>query len=80
MTELRYFNTALLLIFLTLKFSHQINWSWWWVLAPVWIPAVVSCVALAWLLVIRLNETEDEKNKRALVRALEAYKSRLTGP
>lgn len=27
---------ALTLIFITLKLTHVINWSWWWVLLPAW--------------------------------------------
>lgn len=26
----------LTLIFITLKLTGYINWSWWWVLAPIW--------------------------------------------
>lgn len=26
----------LFLVFLTLKLIHQIDWSWWWVTAPLW--------------------------------------------
>lgn len=26
------------LIFITLKLTHFIDWSWWWVLAPIWAP------------------------------------------
>ena len=25
-------------IFLALRLVGHINWSWWWVLSPVWIP------------------------------------------
>lgn len=33
------------LIFITLKLTDYIDWSWWWVLAPIWIPlAVVATV------------------------------------
>lgn len=28
--------TLLFLIFLTLKLTHVIAWSWWWVTAPIW--------------------------------------------
>lgn len=26
------------LIFITLKLIDKIDWSWWWVLAPTWLP------------------------------------------
>lgn len=28
--------TVLFLIFLVLKLCNVINWSWWWVTAPLW--------------------------------------------
>lgn len=34
--------TALFLIFLTLKLTGLIDWSWWWVLSPLWIPAAIG--------------------------------------
>ena len=37
----------LTLIFITLKLCHIIDWSWMWVLAPLWIPlAVVFTLAV----------------------------------
>jgi len=30
--------TLLLIVFIVLKLTHVIDWSWWWVLAPAWIP------------------------------------------
>lgn len=31
------FSTALALLFITLKLCHVIDWSWPWVLSPLWI-------------------------------------------
>lgn len=28
----------LFLVFLVLKLTHVIDWSWWWITAPLWIP------------------------------------------
>lgn len=30
------FGGALFLIFLTLKLTGLVDWSWWWVTAPIW--------------------------------------------
>ena len=30
--------TVLFIVFLTLKLTGNIDWSWWWVTAPLWIP------------------------------------------
>jgi hypothetical protein len=35
------FTTILFLIFMTLKLTNLITWSWWWVTSPLWIPIVV---------------------------------------
>lgn len=40
---------ALSLIFIVLKLTDNIDWSWDWVLAPIWIPACISL--LAWVLI-----------------------------
>lgn len=43
----------LTLIFITLKLTNFIAWSWWWVMAPVWIP--VALVIVIALLVLALG-------------------------
>jgi hypothetical protein len=34
----------LFLVFLVLKLTHVIDWSWWWVTAPLWIGAILSII------------------------------------
>jgi hypothetical protein len=31
----------LTIVFITLKLTHYIDWSWWWVLSPIWISTLV---------------------------------------
>ena len=38
----------LFVVFLVLKLVGVIDWSWWWVTAPLWIPAAV--VLILWLI------------------------------
>ena len=33
--------TVLLIVFLVLKLTGNIDWSWWWVTAPLWIPLML---------------------------------------
>lgn len=41
------FLTLLQVAFIVLKLCKVIDWSWWWVLAPTWIPtALVIIVAI----------------------------------
>lgn len=35
------FGTVLFIVFLVLKLTNVIDWSWWWVTAPIWIPVAV---------------------------------------
>lgn len=38
------FGGVLFCIFLVLKLTGVIAWSWWWVTAPLWIPFVILFV------------------------------------
>jgi hypothetical protein len=33
--------TILFVVFLVLKLTHIIDWSWWWVTSPLWIPVAI---------------------------------------
>jgi hypothetical protein len=33
-------------LFIALKLTGHINWSWWWVLAPFWIPFAIVLVII----------------------------------
>ena len=33
--------TILFLIFMVLKLTNYIDWSWWWVTAPLWVPIII---------------------------------------
>ena len=43
---------TLLIVFIVLKLTNLINWSWVWVLAPFWIPACVAIVGVIIYLII----------------------------
>lgn len=34
------------IVFIVLKLIDKINWSWWWVLAPIWMPFALIFVAV----------------------------------
>lgn len=36
---------VLAVVFIVLKLIGVIDWSWWWVLAPVWIPVIIVVIA-----------------------------------
>ena len=42
------FFPIMFLIFMTLKLTDLIDWSWWWVSAPLWIPISIGLL-LVWI-------------------------------
>lgn len=40
------FLEALTLLFIALKLCGVISWSWWWVLAPLWMPIALVLLIL----------------------------------
>lgn len=47
--------------FVVLKLCHIIDWSWWWVLSPVLLLAMLKLVAVLGLVVIDVIERRREK-------------------
>ena len=39
-------SSLLLIAFIVLKLTHVIDWSWWWVLSPMWIPIAFVVIIL----------------------------------
>ena len=33
--------TVLFVVFLVLKLTGNIDWSWWWVTSPLWLPLAI---------------------------------------
>lgn len=46
------FSGLLGLLFIALKLCGVIDWSWWWVLAPFWIPIALVIVIILVAVVI----------------------------
>ena len=51
------FAGLLTILFIGLKLGHVINWSWWWVLSPLWITfiLVIVIVIIAILVAVLVN-------------------------
>ena len=48
------FGGLLTVLFVALKLLGKIDWSWWWVLSPLWISAALVIIVLLVALVIYL--------------------------
>lgn len=42
----------LAIVFIVLKLTGYIAWSWWWVLAPLWVP---FCIFIAVMIVLFIS-------------------------
>ena len=42
----------LFVVFLILKLTGYIDWSWWWVTAPLWIPFAIVMIFLVFILAV----------------------------
>ena len=53
------FTGVLTIVFIVLKLTGVISWSWWWVLSPIWIPwvlVIVIAVILATITAFKQKE------------------------
>lgn len=48
------FPGLLALLFIALKLTGVVAWSWWWVLSPLWIAFAVGVVVLLFVLGVEL--------------------------
>ena len=46
------FLELLLLVFIVLKLCKVITWSWWWVLSPIWISAILVVIMIVVIVII----------------------------
>lgn len=56
--------TVLFVVFLVLKFTHNISWSWWWVTSPLWIPLAIVVAAFAVTLLVLLLAVPFKKGNK----------------
>ena len=48
----------LTIAFIVLKHAHIIDWSWWWVLSPIWISAsLIAVIVIVCLIVFAISHS-----------------------
>lgn len=47
------FSGVLTIAFIVLKLTKYIDWSWWWVLSPIWIPVVLVILGFPLFLLLK---------------------------
>ena len=56
--------TVLLVVFVVLKLTDNIDWSWLWVLSPLWIPAALAAIIVLPFLIVRAVASIADTVKR----------------
>ncbi|NUQ98268.1 MAG: hypothetical protein HOY79_17550 [Streptomyces sp.] len=59
------FTGLLTILFIALKLTHVITWSWWWVLSPIWISAALTIAIVAVVLGIAFLVVSVKERKGA---------------
>lgn len=54
------FCSALFLVFLVLKLTNTIGWSWVWITSPLWIDFILS----VWASVVNTRREQKEKQQK----------------
>lgn len=55
------FTGLLTIVFVVLKLLGKISWSWWWVLSPIWITALLVLLILAITFTFAVIKVSKEK-------------------
>lgn len=57
----------LTIVFITLKLTGFIDWSWWWVTAPLWgvFVLVIAIIAIVFIYALIADSLARRKNSRA---------------
>jgi hypothetical protein len=56
---------VLFVVFLVLKLTGNIDWSWWWITSPIWIPllaavAILITLIIAFVVMLSFGYTVDD--------------------
>lgn len=50
----QFFLSGLALLFIGLKLGKVIDWPWYWVLSPIWMPIVIIVIVVAVIFLVGL--------------------------
>jgi Flp pilus assembly protein TadB len=57
------FASVLTIVFIVLKLTGVITWSWWWVLSPIWISFIIAVIAIFLFLLYVADKAYKNNNK-----------------
>jgi len=50
---------TIFIVLLILKLTNVIDWSWWWIFAPIWIPLVICAIIILCTIIFVLRDFRD---------------------
>jgi hypothetical protein len=62
------FTGLLTLIFITLKLTGYITWSWVWVLSPIWISLILGLLMLTLIIWAEARKSPEQRSWEAWAR------------
>ena len=69
---------AMFLLFLGLRLTEHIDWSWYWVAAPLWVPVALVLAVVSVIGVVMLFGDRAERRRRAnMTAAARAHEDRV---
>lgn len=54
---------VLAIVFVILKLVGVIDWSWWWILSPIWIAFIIAITPLVVSVISELIQDKNKKNR-----------------
>lgn len=48
------FTGLLTIVFIVLRLTGFINWSWWWILSPMWISLCIAIIVMVVVIAFKL--------------------------
>lgn len=57
------FTGLLTVVFIALKLTGVITWSWWWVLSPIWIPWGIAIILVFIIAIIAAFRQKENSRK-----------------
>lgn len=58
------FSGILFIVFLILKLTNVIAWSWWWVTAPLWITIALNILIIISIILFKFIIRRKKRNKK----------------
>jgi predicted tellurium resistance membrane protein TerC len=57
----------LTILFIGLKLTNNIDWSWWWVISPIWISVslFISFVVISLIVMVIVEARKDRKSRQS---------------